>query len=310
MIKIYQHQQGNLVELPDVVPNTWINIAEPSPSEIATICQKLPWIEEFINDPLDIDEKARIERDNELLFTLVRIPVFQGKKEEAPFITIPLGIIIYQEYIVTICKDQNVILQDFERNTVKGFSQGKRYRFLLLLLFRIAAKYLKHLREINRYVEKIEDALHSFMRNEDLIELLKYQKALVYYATALKSNQLMLKKLSRMEVFKQYEEDEELLEDVDIEFQQAIEMTNIASNILTQMTSSYASIINNNMNIVIKTLTLITIVLYIPTLIASFYGMNVPVPGADNPYSFVFILFISLLFCALVVFIFIRRKWF
>jgi magnesium transporter len=148
------------------------------------------------------------------------------------------------------------------------------------------------------------------MRNQDIFDLLKYQKVLIYYTTALKSNELMMARLNRLQLLRTYEEDEELFQDVVTEFQQAIEMTNIANNILLQMTSAYASIINNNMNKIIKTLTLITIVLYVPTLIASFFGMNVHLPGQNSGAAFSWILGISLTLSAAILFIFMRRRWF
>jgi magnesium transporter len=167
-----------------------------------------------------------------------------------------------------------------------------------------------HLREINKTVDQIEDDLQYSMRNQDIFNLLKYQKVLIYYTTALKSNELMMARLNRLQLIRTYEEDEELFQDVMTEFQQAIEMTNIANNILMQMTTAYASIINNNMNKIIKTLTLITIVLYVPTLIASFFGMNVQIPGQHNPNAFSLILGVSLVLSAVILIVFLRRRWF
>jgi magnesium transporter len=221
-----------------------------------------------------------------------------------------MGVIQNNDYFITITKEDNVIVNEFENNRVKNLHTQKHYRFLLLILLKTATKFLAHLREINKTVDQIEDDLQLSMRNQDIFDLLKYQKVLIYYTTALKSNELMMARLNRLQLLRTYEEDEELFQDVVTEFQQAIEMTNIANNILLQMTSAYASIINNNMNKIIKTLTLITIVLYVPTLIASFFGMNVPLPGQNSGAAFSWILGISLTLSAAILFIFMRRRWF
>jgi magnesium transporter len=310
MISIYKTINKRLEQITTPEPGCWVNVVEPIQEELDYILQTFPFTEEYLTDPLDIDEKARAERDEDILFTLIKIPHFQGKKDEAPFITIPLGVIMNNDYIVTITNEENVIIQEFENNRVKGLNTMKHYRFLLLILLKTATKFLMHLREINKTVDAIEDKLEVSMRNKDIFDLLKYQKVLIYYTTALKSNELMMARLNRLQLLRTYEEDEELFQDVVTEFQQAIEMTNIANNILLQMTNAYASIINNNMNTIIKTLTLITIALYVPTLIASFFGMNVPNTLEEAPYAFVAIIFLSLMMSATLMYVFARRKWF
>lgn len=310
MINIFRTNNRRLEEIRTPEPGCWINAVDPTEDELNWLIKEFPFTEEYLYDPLDIDEKARAERDEDVLFTLIKIPHFQGKKDEAPFVTIPLGVIMNNDYIVTIAKEENVIIQEFENNRVKGLNTAKHYRFLLLILLKTATKYLMHLREINKTVDQIEDDLQYSMRNQDIFDLLKYQKVLIYYTTALKSNELMMARLNRLQLIRTYEEDEELFQDVMTEFQQAIEMTNIANNILMQMTTAYASIINNNMNKIIKTLTLITIVLYVPTLIASFFGMNVEIPGQHNSNAFSLILGVSLVLSAVILFVFLRRRWF
>lgn len=310
MISIYKTINKRLEQIPAPEPGCWVNVVEPTQEELDYILTTFPFTEEYLTDPLDVDEKARAERDEDILFTLIKIPHFQGKKDEAPFITIPLGVIMNNDYIVTITNEENVIIQEFENNRVKGLNTMKHYRFLLLILLKTATKFLMHLREINKTVDSIEDKLEVSMRNKDIFELLKYQKVLIYYTTALKSNELMMARLNRLQLLRTYEEDEELFQDVVTEFQQAIEMTNIANNILLQMTNAYASIINNNMNTIIKTLTLITIALYVPTLIASFFGMNVPNTFEESPYAFVAIIFMSLLTSGMLMLVFAKRKWF
>lgn len=310
MITIFRTTQRKLEEIQKPEPGCWVNVVDPTEAELNWLLETFPFTEEYLQDPLDIDEKARAERDEDVLFTLIRIPHFQGKKDEAPFITIPLGVIMNNDYIVTITKEDNIIVQEFENNRVKNLNTSKHYQFLLLILLKTATKFLSHLREINKTVDQIEDDLQVSMRNQDIFDLLKYQKVLIYYTTALKSNELMMARLNRLQIIRTYEDDEELFQDVVTEFQQAIEMTNIAHNILLQMTSAYASIINNNMNKIIKTLTLITIVLYVPTLIASLFGMNVPIPGQDSGSAFAIILSVSLALSGIILVIFMRRRWF
>lgn len=310
MITNFRTINRRLEEIPKPEPGCWVNVVDPTEDELNWLLKEFPFTEEYLYDPLDTDEKARAERDEDVLFTLIKIPHFQGKKDEAPFVTIPLGVIMNNDYLITITKEDNIIIQEFENNRVKNLNTSKHYRFLLLILLKTATKFLMHLREINKTVDHIEDDLQLSMRNQDIFELLKYQKVLIYYTTALKSNELMMARLNRLQLLRTFEEDEELFQDVVTEFQQAIEMTNIANNILLQMTSAYASIINNNMNKVIKTLTLITIVLYVPTLIASFFGMNVPLPGGDSPNSYLLIIGVSILISIGILFTFMRRRWF
>lgn len=310
MINYFQIKETKLVAIKQYEKSCWISVVAPTDDELKQLLEDFPLAEDYLNYPLDMDEKARIEKDDDAFFVLMRMPHFVGIKEEVPFTTIPLGIIITKDNIISICKEDNVIVEELENGRIKGANPAKKFRFLLQVLFKAANKYLTHLREINKIVDGLEDSLQMSMRNKELQELLKYQKILVYYTTALKSNELMLERLQRSGSFSTYSDDAELLEDVIIEFQQAIEMTNISNNILTQMMGAYASIINNNMNIVIKFLTIITITLAIPTLIASLYGMNVPLPGHDNPNMFKYIIGLCAGLITLVMVFFYRRGWF
>ena len=181
---------------------------------------------------------------------------------------------------------------------------------MLLLLWKTANRYLLHLRNINKIVEELEDELENSLQNKEIMALLKYEKALIYYTTALKSNEAMMERLKRMLIFRAYEEDMELLEDVLIENLQAIEMTNISQNILAQMTEAYSSIINNNMNNVIKFLTLVTICISLPTLISSFYGMNISLPGQDSDKAFFAIIAISVGMVLATILFFRKKRWF
>jgi magnesium transporter len=310
MISYFVTKENRLIAIPAFERNCWVSVVAPDDNEIKTLLETFPIAEDYINYPLDIDEKSRIEKDDDAFFVLMRVPHFIGWKEEIPFTTIPIGVIITKECIISICKEENVIIEEFENGRVKHSTPGKKNRFLLQMLLKSANKFLAHLREINKQVDILEDSLQASMRNKELMEMLKLQKILVFYTTALKSNELMLERLQRSGIFVSHSDEINLLEDVIIEFQQAIEMTNISNNILTQMMGAYASIINNNMNIVIKFLTIITITLAIPTLVASIYGMNVELPGQHNPGTFSVIIVTCLALIIGVIVFFFRRKWF
>lgn len=309
MITIYKNTEKGLTALEEPMSGAWINVIDPSPEEINQL-QQFGIPTDYFTYPLDLDERARIERENGELLIVVRIPEFQGVRADIPYITVPLGIILTEQYIFTVCKHESIILQDFASGRAKALSTSKRQRFLLRLLHDIAVKYLTYLREINKVVDVLEDQLQLSTRNKEVLELLKYQKSLTYFTTALKANELMMERLQRSQLFKKYPEDEDLLDDVLIENRQAIEMTNIASNILSSMMDAFASIISNNLNAVMKFLASVTIVLSLPTMIASFYGMNVVLPMQENPYSFLIILALSLAISLSVMFIFIKRDWF
>ena len=309
MITIYKNSESGLQCLPEPVNGCWINMISPTPEEISQlVTMGIP--HDYLTPPLDLDERARTERENGDLLVILRIPYFQGKTYDIPFTTIPLGIILTDKYILTVCKLENEILSEFTGGKTKGLSTSKRLRFVLRLLLNSANKFLNHLREINKTIDSLEDQLQQSTRNKEVMELLKYQKSLTYFTTALKSNELMLERLQRSQVFKTYPEDEDLLEDVITEIQQAIEMTNIASNILSRMMDAFASIISNNLNGVIKFLASVTIVLSLPTMIASFYGMNVHLPFEAHPLAFLIILIMTSLVTISVIYVFWRRDWF
>ncbi len=252
--------------------------------------QNLGIFQDFITYPLDLDEQARTEREDGVIFILLRVPYNQGQSEDVPFTTLPLGIILTDQLIITICKRDHEIIRYFADGKVRDFSPGKRNRFVLRLFLKTAQTFLVYLKEINKVVDALEDKLQLSQRNKEVLELLKYQKSLTFFTTALKSNELMMERLQRSQLFKMYPEDEDLLDDVLIENRQAIEMTNIASNILSSMMDAFASIISNNLNVVMKFLASVTILLSIPTIITSYYGMNVILPLANFQHTNLIIL--------------------
>jgi magnesium transporter len=308
MLTIYKTTEQGLEQLDSMANGTWVKAVDPTPEEI----QKLvDWgiDTDSINYSLDLDEMPRLERDDEYTFILLRIPHSQPEAD-IPFITIPLGIMIKGNTIVTICRYDKEMFKILANGKYRLLKTGKRYRFALYIFLETATRYLMHLREINRMTETIEDQLQKSTRNREVLELLKYQKSLTYFATALRSNEVMMERVQRTQIFNYYEDDQDLLEDVLTENQQAIQMTSINTEILSSMMDAFASIISNNLNGVMKALAAITIIINVPAVVAAFYGMNVALPGEAHPLAFLTVIGISLSLTALATFIFYKRDWF
>jgi len=308
MLTIYKTTERGIEQLDTMVNGSWVKAIDPTPQEIEQLVNWGVDID-YINYALDLDEMPRIERDEEYTFILLRIPHRQ-LESDPPYITIPLGIMIRGNVIVTICKYDKEMFKVLANGKYCMLKTGKRYRFTLYIFLETATRYLTHLREINRATEAIEDQLQKSQRNRELLELLKYQKSLTYFATALRSNEVMMERVQRMQIFNYYEEDQELLEDVLTENQQAIQMTNINTEILASMMDAFASIISNNLNVVMKALAALTIILNLPTIVASFYGMNVTLPAQDHPLAFLFIIGVTVGVTAIATYIFYKRDWF
>lgn len=309
MITIYKSIDSGLEVIQEPVNSAWISVIDPTTDEIERLTAwGIP--QDFITYPLDLDERSRSEREDDgTMLILIRIPYFQGVRVDVPYISIPLGIITNNNWIITVSRRPNDVIQEFTSGKIRNLETSKRNRFILRMLLSTASRYLSYLREINRIVDTVEDQLQQSQRNRELLELLKYQKSLVYFTTALKSNELMMERLQRWQIFRTYPEDEDLLEDVITENQQAIEMVNISTNILTSTMDAYGSLISNNLNGVMKFLASATIVVNLPTIVYGFFGMNVsdlPFPGL----GFMFPLGLSIVISAVIVYIFLRRDWF
>ena len=310
MITVLKGERGGLEKINELASNIWVNVIDPSADEITRLRRELGIPHDFLIASLDIDEKARTDREENVRLILLRVPYFQGQSADVLFTTIPLGIILTDNLIVTVCKVESDVIQDFLTGQVAGWSTAKRNRFLLQILLKTATKYLRHLRQVDKEIDALEDKLQLSMKNKELLELLKYQKSLVYFTTALRSNELMMERLQKSQLFEMHPDDEDLLEDVLTENQQAIEMVGISNDILSQMMDAFASIISNNLNVVMKFLTSVTIILMLPTLVASFYGMNVGLPLQNSPYAFLLILIFSLAISFVVVLVFLKKNWF
>jgi magnesium transporter len=293
MITIYKNIENELRILPELTEGVWIHVVDPSPAEITWLEeQKFP--RDYIDYSLDIDERARVERENGDVFILLRLPSYRGSGVDIPYTTQPLGIILSHNHLLTVSKGDHDIIQEFTNGRARNLSTGKRHRFVLRILLATATKYLHYLRQITKTVDLLEDQLQLSTRNKELLELLKYQKSLTIFTTALRSNELMVQRLQQIKIFNAYPEDEELLEDVLAETQQAIEMTYIESNILSSMMDAFASIISNNLNSVMKLLASITIIASLPSTLAAFFGMNVDIPLDQHNLGFTIIIGIAL----------------
>lgn len=288
----------------------WINMIAPTEDEIKTVCEKLKIQEDFIRYALDSEEKARIdieEEDNTILF-IIDVPVREKEGDAMIYSTMPIGIIfVRDDYLITVSIKQNDIIQTMSKNKKNNIVSYKKSRFLLQLLFNNASLYLNLLKKINKETEIAESVLKDSMKNKELLKLLSLEKSLVYFTTSLKSNEIVMEKTMRGKIIKLYEEDEDILEDSIIENKQAIEMAKIYSDILNGTMDAYASIISNNLNGVMKYLTSITIILAIPTMVASYWGMNVPVPLQNNPFGFIAIILFSII-VAIVTTLWLNKK--
>lgn len=312
MFKMYNtNLETNITtETKEFIRGNWINMVSPNEEEIKRVCENIKIQEDFIKYALDPEEKARIdieEDDNTILF-IIDTPVIEIEAGAKVYSTMPIGVIfVRDDYIVTVSLKKNPILDELEKKKIKTIVTYKKSRMLLQLFYSNSEMFLNLLKKLNKETEIAENVLKNSMKNKELLKLLSLEKGLVYFTTSLKSNEIVMEKTMRGNLIKLYDEDEDILDDAIIENKQAIEMARIYRDILTGTMDAYASIISNNLNGVMKYLTSITIILAIPTMIASYWGMNVAVPLANNPWGFVIIVFVSLL-VGIVATLWLKKK--
>jgi len=257
MLEIFKTVNDKLEELDHFEDGIWVNLINPTAEEVKKVSEGLNIELEYLHAPLDEEERSRIEYDNGQTIILVDTPVIEKEENMNVYYTIPLGIIYTNESIVTISLKENPVIKDFKNNRVKNFYTSFKSRFLFQILYRNATLYLIYLRHIDKISSRVEHELQESMRNKELLQLMKLEKSLVYFSTSLKSNEIVLEKMLKLDYVKKYPDDTELLEDVIIENKQAIEMANIYSSILSGTMDAFASIISNNVNIVMKSLLLL-----------------------------------------------------
>lgn len=281
MIHFYQTIDNNVREIPEPAPGCWISVIDPTAHEVQHLIENYGLDSGFVRSSLDEEESSRIEREDDQTLIIVDTAVSEIQTEDTIlFFTVPLGIIITGDYVFTISLRDNRVLRDMAEGVVKGIQTRMKTRFVMQLLLRITAIYLQDLKQIDKTSYIMEQKLSGAMKNQELIQMLELEKSLVYFSTSLKANEVTIEKLLRGRTIKLYEEDQDLLEDVLIEVRQAIEMSSIYSGIISSMVEAFGSVISNNLNFVMWRLTVITIIMSIPTMVFSFYGMNTP----DLPY--------------------------
>ena len=313
VIRMFRTSEGAIHEIQEPQDGCWIALTNPTATEIFEISEQFQIEVDDLRAPLDEEERSRIEVEDDYTLILVDVPMIEERNDKDWYGTIPLGIIVTDKMIFTICLEDTQVLTRFMEGRVRNFFTYMKTRFILQILYRNASMYLRYLRIIDKKSEQVEEKLHLSPRNQELIELLELEKSLVYFTTSLRSNEAVLEKLIKVESIKKYQEDTELLEDVIIENTQAIEMANIYSGILRSMMDAFASVISNNLNDVMKILSVITIVMSIPTIIFSAYGMNLNAAGmpfSGTQWGFLIVILISIALSVIAAIVLSKKKYF
>ena len=306
MINFYTSENGRLIQCEEPTPGCWISVVSPTPQEVKELIDGYGLDSGFVKSSLDEEESTRIEREDDQTLVIIDTPVSSMDEDQTRlFYTMPIGIILTDEYVFTISLQETQIIDEAVRGTIRNLRPSFKTRFVLQLLLRIAAMFLIYLKQIDKISSAAEQKIHDAMKNEQLMQLLALEKSLVYFSTSLKANEATIEKIFRGRVIKLYDEDQDLLEDVLIEMKQAIEMSSIYTGILSSMMDGFSSIISNNLNIVMWRLTIITIVMEIPNIMFAFYGINtVDLP---MPYTW-FAITLTVFLTGITAFILIKWK--
>lgn len=314
MVTYFAKEHGRITPLTDFRADCWAHLGPPfAPGEVAAFAERYDIPVDFLSDSLDIDERSRYEREEDVRLIMINSPVPNetGREDnDAIFVTAPIGIVLVPEMTVTVTSVDNTIMQRFVDGQVRGFDPADYRGFVLQVLEQNVYRFTTYLRELNKKRNAIERVLYDSSRNKDLRSLLSIEKSLVFFVNSLSTNELLKLKMKRSD-FLRIREDEEkadLFEDIIIDNSQALEMSNVYTNILSGTMDAYSSIISNNLNVVIQRLTLITIVLTVPTLVASLYGMNVALPGSESPYAFAVVIAVSVVLSLVMVWYFQRKR--
>lgn len=316
MIKYYTKIDGQLTETETAQKADWIDMSPPfQPEELEELALRYDIPMDFLTDPLDIDERSRYEREEDVRLIIINTPLTNplGEDVDALFITVPIGIILTPDHVITITAYDNPVLDLFLQNKVRHFNPANESLFVLQILERTVYRFLTCLKQLNKQRNVIEKVLYNSSRNRELRQLLKIEKSLVYLVNSLSTNELLKMKMKRTDYLKirDNEDQTDLFEDIIIDNSQALEMANVYTNILNGTMDAYGSIISNNLNITMKRLTSITIILMVPTLVASFFGMNVEIPFDEtNPYYIFIILGVSLVLSLILMWYFQRKRFF
>ena len=317
MLEVFKHNNGHLeddLSIATAEKGSWINVVNPDSDDLQIVSMVTEIPTDVLKMALDTEERSRVEIEDDYVFVVINIPIIL---ETDSYDTLPLGVFITPDFIVTVCLQETDVMKAFTQNKYPLFYTFKKTRFLFQILFRTATLFLRYLQQINHRTDDIESILRHSMRNREFFMLLAVQKSLTVFASALRGNVAVMEKLLRLRrnqslhhLLKLYEEDEDLLEDVIIENKQAIEMVEMYSNILMNMSDTFASIISNNLNIVMKFLASITIILSVPTTIFSLWGVNVPLPFQENEWGFFLVITIAMICSAVAVALLWMKKLF
>ena len=275
MLTIHKTINGKMTKMDAVEDGCWVNLINPSEDELKTVAAILGVEPTFLRAALDEEETSRIDSEDGQTLIIVDTPAMEQDETGVVYSTLPLGVIITEKHIITVCLKETSVVRDLQDGMVKDVRTQQRTRFILNVLLLVAKRYLKYLKQIDKTYNHIERKLNKSQKNADLIQLMDLEKSLVYFNTSLKADEVTLEKILRGRIVTLYEEDHDLLEDVLIEVRQAIEMAQIYSSIISSTMDAFSSIISNNLNVIMKVLTSITVLLTIPNIIFSFYGMNV-----------------------------------
>ena len=315
MIRFYAHRDGQLEELDARQPGCWINVTPPiAQNELDSLASELAIPLDFLTDSLDIDERSRFEDEDDVRLILINTPILNSvdNDNEAIYITSPIGIVLVEDYVLTISGVENPILDRFVDDRVRNFKTSNTQHFVLQIFEHNVLRFLDCLKKLNLKRNLIEQELYNSVRNAELKHLLRIEKSLVYFVNSLSANELLKMKIKRTDFLKIMSNEylADLFEDIIIDNSQALEMSNVYTNILSGTMEAYASIISNNLNVFIQRLTIITIILMVPTLVASFYGMNVDLPFEEANSAFYIIVLMSVVISLALVWFFRRKKLF
>ena len=311
MLTFYKNDGKAMVELDAPCEGCWINLSDPTPEELSRVEEVTGVLPDYLQAALDEEERSRIESDEDQTLVIVDIPRVEADGEGYMYSTLPMAIIHLPEYVITVCLYDSPLVRDMTDGRVKSVETNKKTRFILQLLYRNASRFLWYLRQIDHASNRIHAELQRSYRNKELLEMMSLEKSLVYFSTSLMSNEAVLERLAKVSYIRKYPEDEDLLEDVIIENKQGIEMCSVFRDILSSATDAYASIISNNLNMVMKVMTAVTILIAVPTFVTGAFGMNVGgIPFAQHPWGFWVVSGICVACAAVLAVVMGRRKMF
>jgi len=307
MVKFFEKKNGKTIESSGFSQDCIIYVTDPTNDEVHMLSSLLNFTSDFITDALDVDERARIDFDDNVTEIIIKVPYKDEEDQKITYKTVPLGIIIGRNFIMFVSKYRVEIIEKMVERM--ELNPHKKSRMIFQIFYKNAILFLSYLKEINKISDSAEERLHESMKNRELEVLMYLEKSLVYFTTSLRSNEIVMERILRGNIIEIFEEDRELLEDTIVENKQALEMAHIYSDILSGMMDAFASVISNNLNLVMKVLTVVTIIMQIPTIISSFYGMNIGLPFQNDTLAYVYIISWSIIGCIVAVYWFKKKKW-